>query len=197
MLQSLENRGNVLTCGYCMGFLGSVQLQFKYLQRLVSRQDEDLLKSDQDQDKDKDKDKDKDQDKDRSTINEDNILHDRMTLHVVPCKYGCGEFYCSEDCRDIHWERKGHKWLCTGPVREDEIETHPLIKFKVHATQTNEIFLMVANLFANIVQEAEDSIRKTPSLLIDQALRAASAPYEGYVRQDWWDAAVAPSKKVA
>ena len=33
--------------------------------------------------------------------------------------------------------------LCTGTVPEKDAEQHPLIRFKLHAMATNEIFLLV------------------------------------------------------
>ncbi|CAB9517987.1 specific demethylase 8 [Seminavis robusta] len=63
---------------------------------------------------------------------------------VVPCRQGCGQVYCSNPCEQDFWEAR-HKYLCTGSIQDDSKGTnHPLIQFKQHAIQTNEIFLLVA-----------------------------------------------------
>lgn len=49
-------------------------------------------------------------------------------LHV--CLQGCGEVYCSSECRAEHLKRC-HHLLCVGPVPEEEAETHPLVAFRV------------------------------------------------------------------
>lgn len=49
-------------------------------------------------------------------------------LHV--CLQGCGEVYCSAECRAEHLKRC-HHLLCVGPVSKEEAETHPLVAFRV------------------------------------------------------------------
>ena len=49
---------------------------------------------------------------------------------------GCGELYCSVQCRDQHWLR-GHKLLCVGPIPDDVAPSHPLVLYKMHAGETH------------------------------------------------------------
>ena len=160
MLQSIENRQHVVTCGQCMVFLGSRTLQLDVLKGNVSRQDDEIL-----------------------------------STFCCPCEGHCGEYYCGETCRQVHYELRGHKWLCTGPIKEGDID-HPLIKFKVHAMETNEIFLLVAMVFSSICHRAETLMATSPyaKLTINEALLIAARPLEEYVRQEWWEAAVPPKE---
>jgi hypothetical protein len=107
---------------------------------------------------------------------------------VVPCTQGCGEFYCSEHCRDGHWSSH-HELLCTGRITEEEAADHPLIKFKVHAVSTNEIFILVADVFAKMALEISQYMQYMPKA---EAVSRVLGIFDGYVRENWWDAAVAP-----
>ena len=113
---------------------------------------------------------------------------------IVPCSAECGEIYCSASCRDHHWHHHGHRLLCTGYISDEEAESHPLMAFKIHAISTNEIFLMVADVFAIIITRAELKRESDGSDLVE-ALRWASQPLESYVRNLWWEAAKAPPGK--
>ena len=94
-----------------------------------------------------------------------------------PCRDGCGELYCSSTCADKHWIN-GHALLCTGRIPDEDADNHPLIKFKTHAVATNEIFLMVADVFASIVAATDRGV----------PLKEALSPFRNYVRERWWDA---------
>lgn len=111
----------------------------------------------------------------------------------VPCSALCGEFYCSDSCRDFHWNSGYHSLLCTGSIRDEEAEDHPLMKFKIHAINTNEIFLLVADVLASIIGEGERIAAAHGELPANNALQLAISPLGEYVRQLWWDAAIAPS----
>ena len=166
-LQTIENKSNVLVCGNCAGFVGSKEASLQLLERRISRQ----------------------------TITA-SFFHDH-TADPDPCKYGqiqpcdhfCGELYCSLECKNVHWSQ-GHYLLCTGLVNEEEASNHPLIRFKAHAVSTNEIFLLVADLFARIVADVEgrSGIENVP---VELALQ----PLESFVRNLWWDVAIEPIKK--
>jgi len=112
----------------------------------------------------------------------------------VPCNSMCGEFYCTGRCRDLHWDDGCHHILCTGAIRDDEAESHPLIKFKIHSIQTNEVFLLVADVFASICRETDKIRVQSPTMDINSAISIAIQPLDQYVRQLWWDAAVPPSR---
>jgi len=72
---------------------------------------------------------------------------------TVRCSQGCGEVYCSEACRDMHYKHS-HNLLCAGPIdRED----HPLLQFKYHALEHTDTLLLVAQVLAHIVNRAKAS----------------------------------------
>ena len=76
--------------------------------------------------------------------------------------------------------------LCTGDIPEDEADSHTLIRFKVHAIATNEIFLLAADIFANLCIASESS---------EEAMRANIDVYNNYVRKRWEDCVTASSSQ--
>jgi hypothetical protein len=112
----------------------------------------------------------------RVTLTEGDRLHEGF----YPCAHHCGEIYCSIACLNEHWRSGGHQLLCTGLVKDDEAETHPLMKFKVHACTTNEIFLLVAQVFAKICSSVSSSLSSGRDKTA--AVDAAMKPYRNYVR---------------
>lgn len=72
------------------------------------------------------------------------------TIGIVPCRNACGEIYCSTDCEQDFWHSGGHSLLCTGSIQEDG---HPLLAFKKHAMEQNEIFLLVADVIVRILAD--------------------------------------------
>ena len=97
----------------------------------------------------------------------------------------CGELYCNEDCKGDHYNR-GHKYLCTGHLSEEDAMKSPLVQFKIHAVQTNEIFLLVADIFAKVITSVEGGVSTSEAIL----------PWNNYVRNMWHTVAVdKPSKK--
>ena len=113
----------------------------------------------------------------------------------IPCTALCGEFYCNTRCRDSHWNDGSHAFLCTGQVRDDEAEDHPLMQFKIHAISTNEIFLLVADVVVSIIGELSKIISENPSLPFSTAANIAIQPLDQYVRKLWWEAAVTPKSQ--
>jgi hypothetical protein len=73
------------------------------------------------------------------------------------------------------------------PSLQEEAEFHPLILFKQHAVQTNEIFLLVADLFARFCSSLDHTGGD-----ISTAISTVLAPYETFQRNLWWDVAVGP-----
>ena len=67
---------------------------------------------------------------------------------------------------------------------------HPLINFKVHAMSTNEIFLMVGDVFAAICCHVDSLL--SAGVELHQAFDVATKPLSSYVRELWWDAAITP-----
>jgi hypothetical protein len=116
------------------------------------------------------------------TIDRTNILHiPSSDFEIFPCKHHCGELYCSSQCCELH-HIISHQLLCTGLIPEEEVETSALIKFKVHAIETNEIFLLVADIFAHICNAVYGG----------SDIVTALSPWEGYVRELWHECAINP-----
>lgn len=167
-LQTLPNRQNVLVCGNCTKFLGSVGLQMQYLQKSISRSD--VMHGVQ------------------------NAAKQFCSLsQICPCHACCGELYCSETCRDQHWSQRGHRYLCTGKITEEEAMEHPLILFKMFCVETNEIFLMVAEIIAQIISFGEAMGSSNLNL---EKVSQACGQYESYVRNVWWDAIKPPKGQI-
>ena len=95
-LQSLPNKQDVVVCGKCCKFVGSLGLQLKQLSKQL----------------------------DRSSLIDGDIpvafSGDETYSPVHHCQHGCGEVYCSIECRDVHWQRC-HQLLCTGSIDEVHI----------------------------------------------------------------------------
>ena len=114
---------------------------------------------------------------------------DQASFGGVLCGNHCGELYCSEGCRAQHWLSGGHRVLCTGLLDASD----PLVEFKMHAVRTNEIFLLVADVYAQICCRVEQQLlHGGGASTVDEAVVASLPPFDGYVRQLWWEAAVAP-----
>ena len=65
------------------------------------------------------------------------------------CPLGCGLHYCSRECLGAAClgPRAVHYWLCTGPIPESEdAANHPVLRFKMHALEFNDTFLLAAQL---------------------------------------------------
>jgi hypothetical protein len=75
-------------------------------------------------------------------------------------------------------------------LSQEEAEYHPLIQFKQHAIQTNEIFLLVADLFAKFCSFLDHTSVSGGDLSV--AISTILGPYETFQRHLWWDVAVAP-----
>ena len=169
-LQSLPNTRDVLVCGECQRFIGSLSLQIAILTKQVSRHD--LI----------------------SIVSRDNRVSSQfcgdliLSSTVCSCTASCGEFYCSEICRNKHWTSR-HKLLCTGHITDEDAELDPLYQFKIHACRTNEIFLLAADVCSRICLEVERNMNKESRDTYDQIVTKSLEPYAGFVRNKWWDAA--------
>ena len=99
-----------------------------------------------------------------------------------PCRNACGQVYCSAECEADSWE-SAHSLLCTGRIPDDQ-PNHPLLKFKIHALQHNEVFFMVADVICSILLEkttgSEDSLFNK---------------YMDFTGTPWWQVATAPLLK--
>lgn len=163
-LQSTPNKQDALVCANCACFVGSVGTQLGLLEGTLTRQE--LLN--------------------------DNPLFagDVQLTPIVHCQDHCGEVYCSDECRDYH-HRRGHALLCTGRITEEEADTHPLVLFKQHAVSTNEIFLLVGQMFSFIVS----AVDRIPTEQREQLIDYIISPYENFIRELWWDVARNPTVK--
>ena len=170
-LQTIPNRKYLILCNTCLKPLGNLKLQLGILQGLVSRQN--ILQE---------------YDSYRDNLIDEIISND---YKIISCSSNCGELYCSEQCRDYHWSMKGHCMLCTGLITDDEADSHPLMNFKIHAISTNEIFLMVADIFASICCQL-DNLINSGGMIIQDAFEIVHKPFHGYVRELWWNAAITP-----
>lgn len=69
---------------------------------------------------------------------------------TAPIVYSAGgERYCSEACKQEHWESGGHKYLCCASVPGGE--DAPLYKFKVHAIDLCDTLLLAGQVYASLV----------------------------------------------
>eukprot|EP00752_Nemacystus_decipiens_P011537 g10245.t1 len=173
-MQSVDNAQNVTVCRNCLGFAGDVISQLEVLSG-VPRQDclEGYLKR-------------------KPTRGGDKAEQRGQLSGLYCCLEGCGEVYCSARCRSEHWSRS-HRLLCVGPVPEEGAQDHPLIKFRVHAMQTNEIFLLVGEVLAQIAvafSKDPSTTNAADSNVDSEKLAAARAPFADFVQEPWWDVAV-------
>ncbi|OQR80811.1 hypothetical protein ACHHYP_17150 [Achlya hypogyna] len=91
------------------------------------------------------------------------------------CACACGAVYCSKACRSAAWERY-HCVLCTGHPDT------PFHDFVQHAIDTNEIFLLAAQVLARIVV----------AYAKDQNLAAARRPVDMFCKLPWWEVVASP-----
>lgn len=92
---------------------------------------------------------------------------------IIQCRSKCGHVYCCNECKEDAWKR--HALLCTGCIEDND---HPLIQFKVHAVEHNEIFLMVADAVVGMLLDTD---------FCDKMLDFCSTP--------WWHVATEPLLK--
>lgn len=143
---------------------------------------------------------------------------------IVPCRNNCGEMYCSAKCEEDMWTVGGHCLLCTGLIPESEEgcddkntsendkssdegeegdvmgQLHPLLQFKIHAVQSNEILLMVADLIASVIStlcrrmdlEEDGSNQENCDASSLPTLDDMMAPYMDFTLVPWWEVATAP-----
>ncbi|CAN0450994.1 unnamed protein product, partial [Scytosiphon promiscuus] len=116
--------------------------------------------------------------------------HDQRLTELHECLGGCGEVYCSSECRSDHWTRC-HRLLCVGPISEEDAGDHPLVAFRIHAMQTNEIFLLVGEVMAQIAMAFFlDKPDETNHDACKQTLSATRTLFADFVQEPWWDVAL-------
>lgn len=180
-LQTIPNKRISFVCSNCSKFLGNSQIQLDFLDKKLNRgMPEELQKFSKD------------------------LCSPCFTEQIISCRDNCGEYYCSTACQENHWKR-GHQFLCTGLITEEEAEEHPLYCFKVHATMTNEIFLMVADIFAELFSFLRDYDYSQPLPNLDDnnnenklptkedvALYFLKLKFSSYVKNNWYDIVTIP-----
>lgn len=152
-LQSVPNKQEVIVCAKCSQFVGSLKTQLALLTGEINRG----------------------QDLTELYLNSDYPIITKM----ISCQNKCGEIYCSEECKNFHFN-DCHSILCTGLIPDEDAESHPLFNFKHHAVSTNEIFLLVAEIFAKCCNIYDNNGN------IDLVINYLNQ-YEIYVRNYWWD----------
>ncbi|CAM9381145.1 unnamed protein product [Hapterophycus canaliculatus] len=176
-MQTLGNSQDVTVCRNCLGFVGDIISQLEILSGVprhecVARHKKRCEGSNGDQ---------------ISWARNGNGQH-LTALHE--CLQGCGEVYCSPLCRSKHLERC-HRLLCVGPISEEDAGDHPLVAFRIHAMQTNEIFLLVGEVMAQIATAYfSNKPHGSSSCGSEDILAAARAPFVDFVQELWWDVAV-------
>jgi hypothetical protein len=159
-LQALENKQDVMVCLCCKKHVGTIEQQMDLLAKRVSRQDFITLCNDS------------------SDIN--NV--------TIPCKYNCGEIYCSTKCMNNDLRINGHLYQCTGPIDDTD---HPLFRFKIHAMQTNEIFLLAFQVFSQIIQKFKNQMIQNKinngTENINACVDVAKSPFKRFHANPWWE----------
>lgn len=153
-LQSIPNRQDAICCSYCHRFIGNINIQLKVLKKEISRQD--II------------------DYTNQTTSNNHHINFMLSDTILPCQSNCGTYYCSEKCRDLHMV-KSHKYLCTGNINDEDADSSCLVQFILHAIETNEIFLLVADVFARICCDIDNG----------QSVENAIKPWQGYCRNRW------------
>ena len=118
------------------------------------------------------------------------ITRDSITCddNIISCRGKCGEYFCSHKCESDAWNMYGHCFLCTGRITEDNSEEHPLLRFKIHAVQTNEIFLMVADWLTRVICLRARNIQYYEEGDQDKySLDAVLKPFCDFTMVPWWD----------
>ena len=155
---------------------------------------------------------------------------------IVPCRHACGEIYCSSECEQEMIDLHGHDLICTGilpdesstttytTINEDESKEfdcikdevqepselkrmHPLLEFKIHAIQSNEIFLMVADFITNVIalrrrqilhgQSNHSTSKETNIFSHKQNISDILTPYMDFTLVPWWDVATQSDTKLS
>eukprot|EP00033_Pygsuia_biforma_P001414 GCRY01001598.1.p1 GENE.GCRY01001598.1~~GCRY01001598.1.p1 ORF type:complete len:430 (+),score=22.51 GCRY01001598.1:72-1361(+) len=172
MHQTVDNRSDVLSCHYCGRFIGSLELQCEFLcrRRSPAQLHQEFMTAGGVQPPAWS----------LPVLNgpspvttPDTQPNMNLLSDIVPCLQGCGEVYCSNQCREQAWN-EGHELLCVGSIQE---ESHPLLLFKLHALETNEIFLLLGKIVAAIICAVRRGVDE----------KTAIAPYVGFIGGCWWD----------
>ena len=170
-LQSMGNiHDGVLVCNYCMSFCGHPR------QAIQIAADPTCLPEITTTTNNKTTKEDTASSSSLSSSSQQQRQHD-----LIPCRHKCGHVYCSLECQQDDWEWGGHQELCTGWIQEEEEkeeDQHPILKFKVHARETNEIFLLVATWLVRILKQ---------NVPYNDDDKHNTHPLTDFMMNPWWD----------
>ena len=103
---------------------------------------------------------------------------------------------------DVNGDGNEEKKVINNDKVEDETDLHnvllhPLLQFKVHAVQNNEIFIMVGDIVATVVslrrQQIEYNQKNNDARHVNEVtLEELMAPYLDFTLVPWWEVATAP-----
>eukprot|EP01112_Ceratiomyxa_fruticulosa_P017696 TRINITY_DN5568_c0_g2_i1.p1 TRINITY_DN5568_c0_g2~~TRINITY_DN5568_c0_g2_i1.p1 ORF type:complete len:415 (+),score=70.45 TRINITY_DN5568_c0_g2_i1:278-1522(+) len=141
-VQHVRNRSEAWTCGYCFRFLGNLNDQTNKLCQHLKLPHPKNLPP-----------------------------HPKFNFaptQVFECFSMCGECYCSEACRTQAWNLH-HQFLCVGQITS---ASHPLFRFKTHSIESNELFLLAAQVLAcmisrHIASNGKESLLEIRTLLLN------------------------------
>lgn len=153
--QQSYNRQEAWTCAHCCRFLGTLDQQFaKHLGLTRLRINSNIH------------------------LPESEAYVDKEHPCVpVPCLGGCGEEYCSEECRESAFVRY-HHLLCVGQISSTK---HPLYQFKQHALENNELFILAAQLIARILSLWMENGKQAGILTFQQQF------LNKFTHKFWWE----------
>ena len=168
-LQSLENlHSSTLVCRYCRAHCGQPTDSLQLVSQCQTRC-QIVMKNHN-----------RNNNKNEQPHDSDNNNNNNNNDTLVSCPQNCGEIYCSRACQQDHWPV--HRLLCTGTIPQKEEDDddnhydplqHPLLEFKSHAIQTNEIFLLVADVVCGLLAFSHEKDH------VQQVLDFTQTP--------WWD----------
>mmetsp|Transcript_32973 Transcript_32973/g.62091 ORF Transcript_32973/g.62091 Transcript_32973/m.62091 type:complete len:350 (+) Transcript_32973:118-1167(+) len=158
-VQDVSTSAQVLACGCCMRFVGSLDVQAAVASGARSRIH--VLETE------------------LPTASLPNLPDNQtnMLSEIWPCQQGCGAVYCSSVCRDSDWAR-GHRLLCVGLVSEEEADTHALVQFKRDADWPVDSLALLAKAAAHVVCRYHEN---------GGNLQAAMEPYTYFDSLLWWE----------
>ena len=181
-LQTLENKQDVAVCHCCKIHLGTVEQQMELLSKRVARPEYHLHKPGWQFCKPEHCEISAKPSTNKTEIGISANLH--ASVNMLPCKFRCGELYCSKRCLQVDLEKNGHIFQCTGPIDDTN---HPLFQFKLHAIETNEIFLLAYQVCCQIIQAYKSQLIDEHKGNLSKRILAAKNSYKRFHANPWWD----------
>merc|ERR1711991_978435 len=98
-----------------------------------------------------------------------------------PCSGGCSAIFCSEKCEARYGSH--HQVLCPG----SDFGSSALAGFYAHAVETNEIFLMAAQIMAMILVGYREDAGDLSRVML---------PFDMFRKAPWWEVISSPDEDV-